>query len=115
MKFALFAILVGPVALGQSSRPPPERYAPAVPTDLTEKQQPISQTQRIFTISVKVTAPAAIENVLESAVLVELRKRPDVLVTSASGNPHYRWQVICVVASSMLACSSVGMQSLHLE
>src|SRR5258708_34400535 len=115
MRLALITILVGSVALGQSSRPPPAIYAPPVPTDQTEKQQPVGQVPRIFPISVSVTAPPAIEKVLESAVLLELRKRPDVLVTTASGNPQYRWQVVCVIASSTLAGSSLGLQSLHLD
>ena len=60
-----------------------------------------------------VTAPETIENSLKSALLLELRKRLDVIVTETS-SPDYRWKVVCIASAELLTCSSVGLAAIDL-
>ena len=90
---------------------PPADYAPPVPKGFVEKAA--TDKPSGYTILVDVTAPEAIQDSLKSALLLELRKRQDVVITGTS-SPDYRWSLVCTTAADLLVCSSVGLQNLDL-
>lgn len=92
--------------------PPPPVYAPPLPKGAVEK--PAADKAPVYAVSVDVSAPEAIQDSLKSAVLLELRKRPDVVITGTS-TPNYRWSLVCLTAAEILTCSSVGLADLRLE
>lgn len=108
-------IMLCVVCLGQTWAqlgPAPENYAPPLPINSVEKATVNKPSG--YTVSLDVTAPTAIQDSLSSALLLELRKRPDVVITGTSV-PDYRWSLVCVTtAADLLVCSSVGLQNLDL-
>ena len=79
LKTTVFFVLCLGHTLGQQLGPPPVLFAPPLPKGFVEKAAP--DTPLGYTVSVDVTAPEAFQDSLKSALLLELRKRPDVVIT----------------------------------
>ena len=90
--------------------PPPRDFAPPLPktSEKASTDKPLN-----YTMLVDITAPEAIKASLESAILLELRKRQDIIIVGTS-SPSYRWSLVCATGEDLLVCSSVTLRSLDL-
>jgi len=92
--------------------PPPSVYAPPLPKGAVAEKAS-ADSPAVYAVAVDVSAPESLQDSLKSALLLELRKRPDVIITDAASHDD-KWNVVCLISADVMMCSSLGLGNLKL-